>query len=104
MTKWKHSRLVLGIVIGCWALYTVLALFAPSATNARFKLGATNMFLLRLSIIVPLFFIWTTAARGASNFKQYAYLVSDGGEGKAIRDIANGLMWSLAYLIALSLS
>jgi hypothetical protein len=92
------------IVIGCWLVYTVLSLHAPATTNARFQLSSTWLLVLRLTIIVPLFYIWTTAARGATTFKTYAMLVKDGREGRAFNDIANGLLWTVAYVIALSLS
>jgi hypothetical protein len=101
--RWKHARLALGVVTACWAFYTLLSFFAPPSANAHLKLSPTALFLLRLTIIIPLYFIWTTAARGASNFKRYALLVHGGAEGRAINDIANGLLWTLAYLIMLSL-
>jgi hypothetical protein len=101
--RWKYGRLALYLVTACWAAYTIFTFAAPAATNARFQLPAATLDLLRLTIIVPLYFIWTTAARGAIGFKQYAMLVRTGKEGPAFSEMANGLLWTLAYLVLLSL-
>jgi hypothetical protein len=100
---WKYARLTKILVIVAWALYSILSIFAPAATSARFHLAEPALFLLQLTIIIPLFLIWTTAARSASTFKHYAALVKSGREGRAMGDIANGLLWTLVYLVDLSL-
>jgi hypothetical protein len=101
-TTWKYGWTVTAAVIACWLIYTVATLNAPQAANDRFHLSDGGLLALRLSIIVPLFFIWYIAIRGAVTVKNYAQVIKGGAEAGALNLIANGLMWTLAYLVILS--
>jgi hypothetical protein len=97
--RWKYARLVYYLVVGAWVVYAILTIFAPNVAKLRFHISPMTLFLLQLTIIVPVHLIWLTAVRGAEKFKNYALMIAGGKEGRAINYIADGLLWTIGYLI-----
>ncbi|MDF2461321.1 MAG: hypothetical protein K0S68_724 [Candidatus Saccharibacteria bacterium] len=97
--RWKFGRYAYAAVVLAWLVYALLTLFAPEISNRRFQLSDSALLLLRLTIIVPIHLIWLLAMRGAVAFKNYSALIAGGKESKAIDLIANGLLWTIGYLI-----
>lgn len=97
---WKHektARLILGL---CLVIYAALTIFQPhNASSDRYNLTDIQIFLLELTIIIPIAVIWIMAFYGAAHFKRYSELISGSPEAPAIRLIANGLVITLAYLV-----
>jgi hypothetical protein len=98
-TKWKYARLAYIIVVTSWSLYAVLTLFAPSAANAHYHLSEPALIALKLTVIIPIHLIWLMAVRGAVAFKNYSIMIRGGRESGAVNLIADGLLWTLGYLV-----
>lgn len=75
-------------------VYCLLTFFSPidPASQARFNLSVFQLRLLQLSIVVPIVAIWFTATYGAAKFKAYAEKIKDAPDGKALNQVANGLL------------
>jgi hypothetical protein len=101
---WKYARLANILVVVAWGLYAVLTIFAPAAAKDRFHLSPLTIFVLQLTIIIPIHVIWVTAVKGAIAFKNYALLIAGGKEARAIDLIADGLLWTIGYLVVNSIA
>jgi hypothetical protein len=101
--RWKFGRYAYAAVVLAWIIYALLTIFAPEISNRRFQLSEPALLLLRLTIIVPIHLIWLVAMRGAVAFKNYSAMIAGGRESRAIDLIADGLLWTIAYLIINSL-
>jgi hypothetical protein len=101
--SWRYARGTYLTVIACWVVYAVLSLLAPTAASARFHMTPMQLFFLRLSIIFPVNLIWLMATRGVINVKFYAQMIRGSHDAQAINTIADGLLWTLAYLILITL-
>jgi hypothetical protein len=96
---WKFARYAYFFIVACWVVYAALSIFAPNIANQRYNLSQPALLLLRLTIIVPIHLIWLMAAHGAVAFKNYALSIDGGRESEAINLIANGLLWTIGYLV-----
>lgn len=85
------------IVVTIWLVYAVLSIFGPRINN--FHLSDATFYLVQLSIILPLLAIWLTATYGAVSFKNYARLISDSPDGKALDLVTNGFILLVASFI-----
>jgi len=76
------------------ALYLWLSINAPVDPKAlsQYSLTATQSKLLGLTITIPLAIAWYFALYGFVQLKSYAASVEDSREGKAYRQLADGLM------------
>lgn len=101
-TNWPYTRLAYITVIVLWVIYVLLTFFSPQQVNPRFNLSGSTIGLLRLSFMVPLLAIWLIALGGVITFKNYARLIQGSAESRAIDLIANGLLWTIAYLLLAS--
>jgi hypothetical protein len=100
---WQSAKLTYLLVVSCWIIYAVLTLIAPQAAAASYRLSSLQLILLRLTVIVPIHLIWLIAAHGAVTLKRYAQMIQGAKEAAGINHIADGLLWTLGYLIASSL-
>jgi hypothetical protein len=98
----KSSRLAYIIAIICWLAYAVLSLFAPQ-TSMNNNLSGVQSIALRLTILVPVGIIWLIALRGALAFKNYTQLIKNSPEASGVGRVADGLLWTVAYLILIAL-
>jgi hypothetical protein len=103
LTSWKYSRWAYVAVVVSWTIYAALTLFAPAAANTRYHMSTMDLVLLRLTVIVPIHLVWLVAVRGAVAFKSYAEIIKGSPEADEINQIANGLLWTIAYLVSISL-
>lgn len=95
--SWGLEKKARTIVVVCWVVYAVLSFMSPRSTSRSFNLPGWETVLLQLTILVPLYFIWTTAINGAVTFKHYAHIIKGGREAPGISQIANGLFWLVGY-------
>jgi hypothetical protein len=103
--SWTYSLPAHGVVIALWLGYAILTFMAPASHDARIEgLPGWEIVAIRLSIILPILIIWLVALRGAITFKYYARLIGQSPEGAGLNNIANGLLCTLIYLIASSLT
>jgi hypothetical protein len=100
---WPSAKLTYLLVVSSWVIYAVLTLLAPQAVSTSYKLNELQLILLRLTVIVPIHLIWLIAAHGAVTLKKYAQMIQGAKEAAGINHLADGLLWTLAYLIASSL-
>jgi hypothetical protein len=101
---WRYTYPAYIFVIGCWVIYAILSMFAPAVANQRYHLGTVELMTLRLSIIIPIHLIWLLALSGAVALKNYATLIKGGRESSAISLIADGLLWTIGYLVVSSVA
>jgi hypothetical protein len=99
---WKFAGVAFFGVVIAWMLYAVLSLNAP-VVPSKFEMSPNQLALVRLTVIVPLFFIWFIAIRGVIAFKNYAALLPQGAESSGLNQIATGLLWIVAYLVVQTL-
>lgn len=102
-TRWPYTRLAYALVILAWLAYVLLTFFLPVQAAARYDLSQSALSLLRLSFMMPLLIIWLVALGGVVTFKNYARLIEGSREAKGINLIANGLLFTVAYLVVASL-
>lgn len=102
VSSWKYTRLAYTLVVLAWCLFAVLTLTAPEEAGTRYHMSELNLGLLRLTVIVPIHLVWLIAVRGAAAFKGYAQAIKGSRESDGINQIANGLLWTLATLVAQS--
>jgi hypothetical protein len=103
LTGWKYGRWAYAAVVISWCIYAGLTLFAPDAASVRYHMSPLDLALLRLTIIIPIHLVWLIAVRGAVAFKSYAEVIKGSPEAHDINQIANGLLWTIAYLVSISL-
>lgn len=101
---WQHSALAHSLVIGCGLLYAGLSLFASRGGNPAFHLSNLQTIFMQLTIVIPVIVIWLVALRGAITFKVYANLIKGSPEAAGINRIADGLFWTVIYLICIALT
>lgn len=104
MGKWKYTRATYVVVVVSWVIYALLTLLAPKEANTRFHLSEPELLLLQLTIIIPIHLIWLMAVRGATTFKQYASMIAGSPDADGVNQIADGLLWTLAYFIVTSIT
>lgn len=83
-----------------WALILFIMLYAgltfgvepDTDTLERYQLTPGGLRILLLSIALPLVVIWYAAFYGFAKFKAYSALIKQSPEGRAYRQLANGLM------------
>jgi hypothetical protein len=93
--------MVIGLVLGL--VYAIITLAAPLRTNT-YHLSGGAVFWLDLTIIVPIFAIWLVALRGTSRLHDYALLIGDNADGRAVRIVALGLFVVIGGFIADAIS
>ncbi len=91
----------LGVVVIAYVLLTLLA--PPAATVNRYGLTLAQTQLLRISYILPLIFIWTTAMLSVVWFRRYTRLLKGSTEEDAFRKITRGLWMLLLVIVVPSL-
>lgn len=74
------------------AAYVLLTYFAPITTNTTYNLSTAQIRLIIASFILPIVAIWFIAVYGGVHFKKYVRTVQTSDEGKALNQIANGLL------------
>lgn len=83
-----------------WVAYVALTLLAPAAEAVnRYGLTLAQTNLLRLTILVPYFLIWSAALFGVIWFRRYASLIKDAPEHKSVVKIALGLFMLLLVIV-----
>lgn len=94
----KKNRLyasVFAVLVGIYVLITVFTPLDP-AVSTKYGLSHLKLRILILTITVPLIAIWAVAFYGFIRLRQYATLIYDRTDGKALHKISRGLEW-LAY-------
>lgn len=97
--SWKYKPLAYTTVTVAWVAYAVLTLLAPEAANTNYHLSLLSLFLLRLTIIVPVHLIWLLALYGTISLRDYAGTIIGSPESRGLTRISSGLIWLLAGFI-----
>jgi hypothetical protein len=94
-------RIAIIVLLVLWLGYAVLSFLAPpAASSSRYGLTLTQINLVRLTIVLPLLFIWLTSLYSVVHFHRYARIIKNSPEGSAFRKITTGL-WMLLLVIIL---
>lgn len=97
----RDMRNSLLILLAVWVIYVVLSLLAPTAESVtRAGLTITQANLLRVTILLPLLFIWITALFSIIRFRRYSEFVKGSSEGSAFIFLTRGL-WMLLLVIVI---
>jgi hypothetical protein len=90
----------LGWICLIWIVYVGFTLMAP-ATQAvsRYGLTLTQANILRIAIVLPVFFIWITVLFSVVRFRRYTGLVVDSPEEMGFRKITKGLFMLLLVIV-----
>jgi hypothetical protein len=90
---------IIGIIV-LWLIYAALTIMA-SDTQAvsRYRLSHEEANLLRITVVLPFLFIWTSAVFAAAKFSHYTRLVAQSPEEKSFKNVTVGLWLLLAVLI-----
>lgn len=84
-----------------WVVYVLLSFLAPEAESVnRYGLTLAQANLLRVTILLPLLFIWGTALSSILRFRRYTAQVDDSAEAEGFRKITRGL-WMLLLVLLL---
>lgn len=84
------------------ALYLGITILTPINPQAiTFNLGATQLRLLQLTIVLPIIAIWFAALWGSLRFKRYAQSIIGRPDGRALNQVASGLL-TLVSALAIS--
>jgi hypothetical protein len=102
LKPWRFTTPVYVAIVVFWLLYVVASLAAPSSSAEHFHLSTATVTLLRIGIFVPVLIIWILAVRGTATIKTYAATVGPGLEANALNLIADGLIWTIVYLVSAS--
>ncbi len=93
----RHAFAWLTVV---WIGYVALTLLAPAAEAvSRYGLTLAQTNLLRLTIVVPYFLIWSAALFGVVWFRRYSRLIKDAPEHKGFLTITLGLFMLLLVVV-----
>ena len=98
--KWRYSRIIYAALLGVAILQAVLTYFICTREWLS-GVSFSKLILIRFSILIPEVLIWFIAARGARRFKNYAVNIAGSPDGRALNDIANGLLVLVVYIITL---
>jgi hypothetical protein len=96
--KFYYSAFLLWSLI--YIIGTIIAPLAPS----RFNLSTTKTHLIQITFVIPIVLIWALAFYGAEKFKNYALSIRKHPDGKALNQIANGLIILTAAVMSGGLS
>lgn len=91
---WSSNTLPYIIPLLLGGIFTYLSL--------KISTAGERSLLIQLSIVIPEVLIWTIASVGAFRFKNYANLIKDHKDGKALNNIANSLLLLVLYIILLT--
>ena len=98
---WQCQKLLYSAVVIAAALRLILMLHdSPTSLAAGFRLFGLP--LSQLLILVLEVIIWFLGARSAQHFKNYAVSIKSTDEGRAMNNLANGLLWLVAYTALLT--
>ena len=98
--KSDTKRFFIGL-IAVWAVYVIATFLAPETVSvSRYGLTLFEANLLRLTIILPLFFIWITVLLSFIWFRRYTEMVRGSEEELGYRKITKGL-WMLLLVVML---
>ncbi len=95
---------IYGLFLIVWLLYAALTIFLPSQAPNIYHLSYFSLLLLKLSIVVPFFFIWWAFVYGIATIRSYATLLKNNWEAKAFQHIWEGLAiilvgsWAASFL------
>ncbi len=74
-------------------LYTIIIVSPDSAALARYNITATQLRLLSLTLIIPIFAIWFAGVYGLVNVGNYARKIRGTRDGNGFRHLAIGLVF-----------
>lgn len=96
----KKHRWLLALFVMFAGIYILQTFVIPSDQSAvaRYKLSYSTTQILRLSVFLPIMFVWAMALKGYIKLDKYATLLADSREYYAWRNIARGVL-----IMALSL-
>ncbi len=97
----QHLKLFLTLV-GLYTLATFLTPIDPAILD-KYNLTLSQVRILQVFIILPLYAIWALAFYGFSNFDRYAKMIQDHKDGAAFQQIARGLMVLVVGTVGTSL-
>lgn len=101
--RWKYAPHIYVLVMLAWLVYVALSLVAGASAPNPYHLSHDSLYLIDLTIFVPVLAIWLMAARGAIHLTSYARLIYKSPEGQGLQQIAVGVMVLLAYLVMIGL-
>src|SRR5262245_41379692 len=87
-------RKQLFVLLTVWIIYAVLALNSPDGAGNRYGVSNAQINLIRVSVIVPYFFIWFASLYAAVRFQYYGKLLETSPESEGFNKISRGL-WML---------
>lgn len=100
-SSWPYGKLFYGSIAIVTLLMLVLT-YLIAKDNPVAGVSFLRHLLFKLSILLPVIFIWIIAARGVRRFKNYAYLIRESPEGAGMNRLANGLLLLVVYIIVLN--
>ncbi|GAC1370445.1 MAG: hypothetical protein NVSMB39_3240 [Candidatus Saccharimonadales bacterium] len=99
----SKGRLAYALVAISWLIYAAVSIFAPRGGDT-YHIGHGKLILLQLTVIIPVLFIWMTAAYGAVKFRAYSDVIRTSPDGRAIKNLTTGLYLLLASFIIQTLT
>lgn len=99
-----HSRSILYGLVLTAAIVQVILSYKLVLMYPLEGYSITELLLIRLTVLIPIFAIWVLAIRGASRFKAYAVAIRKSSDGKSMDLLANGLLLLVLYIIAICFS
>ena len=84
-------------VVTLWALYALLYLAAPN--SSQYGLSLVQIYVIKISILLPVLVIWLLAARGYKRLKKYAEAIKEHPDGKALQLISRSILLLLTYVM-----
>jgi hypothetical protein len=100
--NWKYAGICRIIPFVAAASYILSSYYVSQSLNTR-DLSPTSLFLLNLSVVLPIAAIWVIAMRGALQLKQYSIAIKKTADGEGLEYVANALIALVLYVIALPL-
>jgi hypothetical protein len=86
-----NGRFAFAGTIVIWLVYALFSFLAPNRGNV-YNLNMIQSTILQLTIMLPILVVWLAAVYGAVRFKQYANLISNSPDGKALQVLTDGLL------------
>ena len=99
---WKYSFLIYAFAIVAAVMMIILS-YKTSQSLGETQATSVNCLWIRMSVTIPELVIWAIALRAAVRFKHYVVSIKGSDDGSRLDYIANGLLYLVAYIVALTL-
>jgi hypothetical protein len=96
LKQWKLTSLFVAFAVA-YILQTLLV--APAKTTlTKYQIGASEVHLLQLTVILPYIIIWIIGLVGYLRMYDYAVSLQTSKDGRAFRTISKGILWFVLWL------